>query len=228
MKYAIIYVNDRARENIDYNKSILKNHDYVSDIEFFNGNVGNAWDVINHRQIRTDTWSPYDGRSFPPLPGEYGIWLSTINVWDYVINNDLDSILVMEDDVRLIKSAADNLKIFLNELPAGWDFLSLYYFEGHNGFDETTDIGAKYIHKSTNQPAAGQAIVYSRSGAAKLRKLVQRKGIEYTSDCFIFEQARIGAVNGYSIIPNKKSFLIHEYKIVKSLIDPDNIRMVEM
>ena len=228
MKYTIIHVNDRAKENMEYNKSVLKDLEYADDIDFFNGNTGNAWDVLNHRKARTDVWNPYDGRTFPPLPGEYGIWVSTINVWDYIIDRDIDSMLVLEDDVRLIKTAQDNLKIFMSELPNDWDFLSLYYFDGQNGSDEATDIGARHIHKSTNQASAGQAIIYSKSGAKKLRKLVQRKGIEYTSDCFVFEQSRIGAVNGYSIVPNKKTFLTHEYKSIESLIDPDNVRLVEM
>ena len=80
VKYTIVHVNDRAKQQMDNNKKILKSFDYVDNIQFFNGNKGNAWDVINHKGIRTDTWKPYDGRQFPPLPGEYGVWLSTINV----------------------------------------------------------------------------------------------------------------------------------------------------
>jgi GR25 family glycosyltransferase involved in LPS biosynthesis len=228
VKYTIIHVNDRAKEQMDANMEMLKEHEYVDNIEFFNGNVGNAWDVLNHRGIRTDVWNPYDGRQFPALPGEYGIWLSTINVWDYIIDNQIDSMLVLEDDVRLIKSANSNLQLFMADLPLDWDFLSLYYFDGQNTFDDATNINSKYIHRSTNQPAAGQAIVYSNSGARKLRKLVQRKGIEYTSDCFIFEQSKLGSVNGYSLIPKKRSFLKHEYLSIPSLIDPTNERMVTM
>ena len=99
MKYTIIHVNDRAKAQMDKNKQILKNFEYVDSIPFFNGNTENALDVLNHLKIRTDVWNPYDRRSFPPLPGEYGIWISTINVWDYIINNNVDQMLVLEDDV---------------------------------------------------------------------------------------------------------------------------------
>jgi hypothetical protein len=57
---------------------------------------------------------------------------------------------------------------------------------------------------------------------------VKRKGIQYTSDCFIFEQSRLGFISGYSIIPGVKKYLQHKYKNIKSLIDPDNIREVKM
>ena len=228
MKYTIIHVNDRAKEQMARNKNILKSFDYINDIEFFDGNKGNAWDVINHMGIRTDVWKPYDGRQFPPFPGEYGIWLSTINVLEYIINNNIESLLVFEDDILLEKDAVKIIKSCMAELPAGWDFLSLYYFPGHNSYSPESDIGKAYIHKSINQPAANQAMIYSKSGASKLIKLIKRKGIEYTVDCFIYKQAQLGAVNGYSIIPEKDSILKHQYKEVKSLIDPQNIRMVEM
>lgn len=229
MKYTIMHVNDRAKQNMDHNKVILKNLEYVDDISFFNGNEGNAWDILNHINIKTkDVWNPYDGRSSEPLPGEYGVWLSTLNIFQYIVDNSIDVLLVLEDDITLAKDATEKLKLFMSELPEGWDFLSLYHFVGHNQFDESTDIGLKKIHKSINQPSAAQAMVYSNSGAKKLLKLMNRKGMEYTSDCFIFEQSRVGAVNGYSIRPEQNNFLVHEYLNIPSLIDPTNTRMVEM
>jgi GR25 family glycosyltransferase involved in LPS biosynthesis len=128
----------------------------------------------------------------------------------------------------LEKNAEKSISLALDELPKSWDFLSLYYFEGHNEYSSKTDIGSGLIHKSINQPAGAQAIVYSRSGAKKILQLIKRKGIEYTSDCFIFEQSRLGFINGYSIIPGVKKYLEHNYKNVKSLIDPDNVRKVVM
>ena len=88
MKYAIIHVNDRAIENININKKILNDFDYIDNIEYFNGNKGNAKDVLNHKRIKIESWSPYDGRQTLPLPGELGIWVSTINVWEYVVGKN--------------------------------------------------------------------------------------------------------------------------------------------
>jgi GR25 family glycosyltransferase involved in LPS biosynthesis len=226
MKYTIVHINDRSKENMDYNKSILSDFEYVKDIEFFNGNEGNAWDVINHKEIRQDVWSPYDGRSFPPLPGELGIWVSTINVWEYIIDNDIDMFLMLEDDIRISKDFVLNLQLCLNDLPKDFDFLSLYYFEEQNNFDEGTDIGSKYIHKALTQYSAGQAMIYSNAGAKKLLKVLKRKGIQYTADCFIFRQCHEEVVNGYSVIPDNLVFLEHDYKNIKSTIDPENQRSV--
>lgn len=227
MKYSIVHVNNRADLNMSYNKSILKNFDYIDDIEFFNGNEGNGWDVLNHMGIPLDRWSPYDGRTTPPLPGEYGIWLSTINVWKYIVDNKINEFLMLEDDILLNDDFVETLYKYKKELPENYDFFSLYYFSEQNEESEETDIGSLFIQKSHKQYSAGQATIYSYAGAKKLLKLVHRKGIEYTTDCFIFRQSLEGLVDGYSIKGKNDTFLTHTYKKVKSLIDPENLRNTE-
>lgn len=224
MKYTIIHVNDRCVDLMNENKNILKSFDYVDDIVFFNGNVGNASDILNDKGISQDVWSPYDGRQTSPLPGELGIWVSTLNCWQYMVDNNIETLLMLEDDISLNKNFVKNLKLCLKDLPKNFDFLSLFYFEDQNKLTEDTDIKSKYIHRASNQYSAGQAIMYSLKGAKKMLKLIRRKGLEYTADCFIFEQARLGFVNGYSIVPNNLSFLDHKNKEIISIIDPDNFR----
>lgn len=228
MKYSIIHVNDRCINQINHNKKVLKNFEYIDKIQYFDGNLHNGHDVLNDWGIPLNVWSPYDGRSNPPLPGEYGIWVSIINALKYIVDNNIDKMLLLEDDIVLNKNFVSNLKKAMMDLPENYDFLSLYYFEGHNWLDEKTDIGSKYIHKSYNQYSAGQAMVYSYKGAKKLLKAIKRKGIEYTSDCFIYRQALEGVVDGYSMKPNVEKMIFHDYIKVKSLIDPTNIREVEM
>jgi GR25 family glycosyltransferase involved in LPS biosynthesis len=220
-----MHVNDRAKDHMDHNRNILANFEYLDDVEYFDGNSGDGLDVLNQKKIKTDVWNPYDGRQFLPLPGEYGIWVSTLSVWDYIIDNDLDSLLVLEDDITLNKNAEKIIKLLVTELPANWDFLSMYSFEDQNAFDKNTNINSKYIHKSTNQPAAAQAILYSNSGAKKLKNLLYEKGIEYTNDCFIHRQSIIGAVNGYSVIPGAADILVHENNKIESIIDPKSLRL---
>ena len=219
-----MHINDRAKENMDKNKTILQEYELVNNVSFFNGNVENASDVLNRYGIRQDVWEPYDGRVDLPLPGELGVWVSTINTWQYMLDNEIDQLLLLEDDIILNEDFIKNFNNATADIPNNFDFLSLYYFEGHNWEDKTTDIGSEHIHKSTNQYSAGQATLYSLNGAKKLLRLIKRKGIEYTTDCFIFEQSRIGAVHGYSIKPNKVKFLEHSFKDIISTIDPNNTR----
>lgn len=224
MKYIIMHVNDRAKDNMDRNKNILKGFEYLDDVEFFNGNIGSGYDVLNDRGIKLDVWNPYDGRSTPPLPGEYGIMVSTMNLWQYISDNKIEKVLVLEDDIVIQDDFVEKLNLCLKDLPEDFDILSLYYFSEQNQVDENTEIGSEYIHKANNQYSAAQAILYSYSGAKKLLKLFKRKGYEYTNDCFIYRQAHEGYLNAYSIKKEQDFFLKHDYKKIKSLIDPEDYR----
>lgn len=224
MKYSIIKVNDRAATNTNHNKIILKNHEYIDDIQYFNGTVSNGWEEMNRMQIPLDRWSPYDGRTSPPLPGEYGIWVSTIRALQYMVDNQIEEMMLLEDDIILIDDFDKNLKLCLKDLPKDFDFLSLFYHEEHNDFNSNTDIGSQYIHKSINQYSGALAMIYSLSGAKKILKTLKRKGMEYTSDCFIYHYGQTGVLNGYSIQKNNLKFLHNDDNNVISLIDPENIR----
>lgn len=228
MKYTIIHINNRAKNTIDHNKKILKEFEYVDSIKFVNGNAENALKAINDRGIRTETWKPYDKRSLPALPGEYGVWMSNLNVWEYLIRSNETRFLVLEDDILLKNNFLKTFANCLSELPKGWDFLSLHYFNEQNIKTPESDAGQKHIHKSINQPAANQAMLYSKSGALKLLRLVAKKGIEYTVDCFIYEQSRLGLVNGYSISPEIPKIVSHCHKEIASEVDPDGIRGVAL
>lgn len=219
-----MHVNDRAKDNMLYNKSILSTFTSIDDIVFFDGNAGNAWDILNHMNVPLNTWKPYDGRATDPLPGEYGVWLSTFYLFQYICKNNIKELLVLEDDIILEKDFITQLDLCLNELPEDYDFLSLYYFDGQNTIDSRTEIGLKYIHRSLNQYAGCQATLYSLRGAKKLLKAMKRKGMEYTNDCFIFNQSHTGTVHGYSIKPNNLVFLKHDNNKITSLIDPKNFR----
>ena len=224
MKYSIIHINNRAIKNINHNKNILSNREYIGDIKYFDGIQNNGWEEMNSLGIPLNRWNPYDGRSSGPLPGEYGIWVSTIRALQYMVDNNISQMLLLEDDITLADDFNKNLNLCLKDLPDDFDFLSLFYHSGHNDFDENTDIGSEYIHKSINQYSGALAMLYSLSGAKKILKTLKRKGMEYTSDCFIYHYAQTGVLNGYSIQKNKLTLVTNNDDDIVSLIDPENIR----
>jgi len=223
MKYTIMHINDRAKKQMLRNKNNLKSFEYLSDIVFFNANKKNAKDEIIARGISVDTWNPYDEREFLALPGEYGHWISTLNVLEYIVKNKILNLLVLEDDARLVNSAEKKIINAFNDLPKNWDFLSLHYNKDQNKKSKETETNSKIIHKSFNQFSSTVAIIYSYFGAQKILDLVKKFGIEYTTDCFIYEKSRLGLLNGYSILPEIEKFVYHDYP-VKSTIDYKNIR----
>jgi len=224
LKYTIIHVNDRAKTNMAKIKNILSSFQYVDDIKFCDGNKDGPWHIINNKGISQDAWSPYDGRTFPPLPGELGVWVSNINIFEYIVKNKIDQMLVLEDDAIIVDSFVDFFNTYTKDLPSDFDFFALSYFPDQNNFTTETDIGSKNIHKSKNQYSNGVAMLYSLQGAKKILKLLQRTGLEYTSDCYIFYNAQKNMLNGYSLIKTDKPLVMHIESKIKSLIDPDNIR----
>ena len=224
MKYTIVKIDDRAEKNIIDTKKILAKFEYIDNISFFDSRTHNPNDRLSSIGIRQDVWNPYDGRIFPPLPGELGVWISTINILEYIVLNKIDKILVLEDDAIISKKFIKLLDGCLGDLPDSFDFLSLSYPKEQNAFSDTTDIGSKNIHRSFNQYANATGMIYSLSGAQKILTLVKRIGIEYTSDCFIFKKSHEGYLNGYSIIPEQHYLIQHNPSAFKSLIDPDNLR----
>jgi len=224
VEYTIIKINDRAIENINKTKALLKDFNYIDDIPFFDSNKSNAWDAISAMGIRNDVWSPYDGRTFPALPGELGIWLSNINIFNYMISNNLPELLVLEDDAILYENFVENFNIVKKELPDNFDVFALGYPKEHNALDERTELGLNYIHSAINQYSNATGMLYSLKGAKKILKCLKRRGIEYTCDCFIFKLIQENNINGYSVIPEKINLIKHDVMQIPSLIDPDNLR----
>jgi GR25 family glycosyltransferase involved in LPS biosynthesis len=225
MKYTILHVGNRAKDLIDQNKKILSSFEYVDSIKFFNGNTNDPWHELSSRGIDVSSWKPYCGRTLGPLPGELGIWISYLNIFEYIIKTNTEQLLVIEDDAIIEDGAGLELYSLIKELPKNWDFLSLYYRDGQNQITPESKIMSDKIHKSINQLSSTVAIVYSYSFAKKFLKLVNEKGIENTVDDFLYRQAALGLLNGYSIIPNTTKMVSHDSNRHKSLIDPDDLRI---
>lgn len=225
MKYSIISINDRSKDNIKNNKHILKNFEFIENISYVDGKKINCLDILKNNGILLN-WKPYDKRKSEILAGELGIWVSTINTWKYMIDNRIESLLVLEDDVILNNDFISRFNLCIKDLPKNFDFFSLYYFDEHFLLEKDTEIGSEYIHKSKNQPSAAQAILYSHSGAKKMLKVLKKIGIDYTCDCFIYKKAKENFLIGYSLKKENNFLLTHEDKNIISSIDPDNIRKI--
>jgi len=222
MKYTIIHINDRAADNMTRTKDILKNHEYVSDIKFYNAKTDDLSDVLKSYNF-TDKPNSNTRRTF--LSGEYGIWASCISVWKYMVENNVKSLLVFEDDAILSIHADKILSTFCKELPADWDFLSLYYGPKQNEFDKHTNINRNHIHRSYNQIASFVGMMYSLNGAKKILDILESETINDAVDNYIYDKSREKKLNGYSIIPRRLTLLKHDWPLEFSTIDPEDTRV---
>jgi GR25 family glycosyltransferase involved in LPS biosynthesis len=215
MKYTIIKINSRCAENIKTIKDMLSDFTYINDIEFCDGKKTDASKIIKNMGIKIN-WAPYDGRTTDPLPSEFGVWVSNIRTYKYIIKNRIDRMLVLEDDAILSNNFSNMLRTILNNTPKNFDFISLFSFKGHNKEDENTNIGNAYIHKSLNQYSAFQGMVFSLSGAVKILRLLKTEGIEYTNDCQIFRKSLEGKLEGYSL-KNEHKIIEHDISVLSNI-----------
>jgi GR25 family glycosyltransferase involved in LPS biosynthesis len=221
MKYTIIQINDRVSENVKKNKIKLSIFDYVGEIKFCDASKVDSKKIIEGMGFSIN-WNPFDGRTLPPLSGELGIWVSNIEVFKYIVKNNISKMLVIEDDAILKENFVEELSLIMQEVPKNFDFVSLYSNPNQNKEDETTSLSLKYLHKSINQYAGNVAMIYSFNGAKKILRLLKKEGIEYTVDCQIFRKSLEKKLDGYSL---KKEYNIafHDFHVA-STIDPQNLR----
>lgn len=224
IEYTIIKIGNRADFYVKKNVELLKDFRRITDIEFVDGREIDASSILLEKGINIDAWNPYDGRRFPPMPSEFGIWATTVNIFEYAIKNSINDLLVLEDDIELEDDFVEKLNLCLEELPTNYDYLSLFSLPEQNQVTEESDINKKYIHKSINQPASACATLYSLSGALKILQAMRAMGMEYTSDCFVHNLSKLGIVDGYSIKTSEISLMHLPKEHIPSIIDPQGRR----
>jgi GR25 family glycosyltransferase involved in LPS biosynthesis len=217
--YTIISVSDRCVENVYKTKNALNKHTY-HEISFFNGNKEDSGKELFDRGIRV-RWKPFDGRKNPPLSSELGVWISHINILNYIVKNKIKLMMVLEDDAILEKNFEGVVLKSLSEADK-FDFVSLYYSDDDHHKKLDVDSEMFFLEKTYNQYSGGPGLIYSLSGAKKILKILKKMGVEYTVDCCLFEWARLGMLSAYRL--KKDFFVISHSTSSVSEIDSGNYR----
>lgn len=157
--------------------------------------------------------------------GELGVWFSNFDRWKLAAGMD-EPLIVFEDDA--MPSPAFNIYLheLMEDLPEDFDFCALWvpdnqkqdYFYDIDFDDEGKHIWtqrpwrdnetSKYRVGNSNRVALAfqgygmVSLMYSPKGAAKLVERARETGLTGPVDCWIFQQAHIGQVQGYSCHPH--------------------------
>lgn len=214
MKYNIISINDNRAE---YKKNIRANMTCPQiKVASINGSAGNLDQLMKAYGLKWTDWNP----SF----GEAGVWLSNFLNW-YRVSSLNEPLIVFEDDAIIDEHFSVHIDTIVRQLPDDWDFVALWvpdnqridyrynlsynehgvpqiYGTRPNGFPSYFDFGASDIAK-VYQGYGMVAMMYSPVGGRKLVKLAKKYGLRNPVDCFIFEEAHKGALNGYAPKPDK-------------------------
>jgi len=125
-------------------------------------------------------------------PGMVGCFMSHLNIWKKVVEDDLPAVVVLEDDVVIYPDFNERLKVLLKELPKDWDVCLLGAVGCINEEDEPihmksfgmiTGGGRKKEGKSRTispnvfipyKPAGTHSYMVSRKGAEVLSRLLPK------------------------------------------------------
>lgn len=224
MKYTVISISDKRKDNINNIHSVMGNggHEFVGDIKFVDGRVVNAFKLLNDFGVRTDVYAPDDGRLDPMNDGEAGCWMSHIRALEFVAKNELSELLVLEDDASLSENFTPFLESCFSDLPKDYDFLSLYSEAGQNFLSPQSDIGSNFVHRALAQKSRTAAMLYSRRGAKNIVNVARRIGATYNIDSIMYRASINGFLKGFVVKPDVIGAVGHgEYE---SIIDPTNFR----
>lgn len=221
MKYTIISINDdrqfykeQIRRNVELEELLLPAVD------------GKAVDLSEELEVR-GLHSPWHNAKV----GELGVWLSNFDRWQYTTTMD-EPLIVFEDDAFVQADFMGKFSLFYNDLPPDWDFAALWVpdnqkvdytydleyneigdpiIRGHLPYQESLFKFSRFA-AHVYQGYGMVAVMYSPKGAAKLVDLAQRYGVYTPVDCFIYQQAHMGNLNGFAPTPIFASIVGYDWQ----------------
>ena len=190
--YHIIYINDERKTN---RESII------------NTLVGNMHNIFSLNASLPDQVEKFylDNKDFKIAwdgfkLGELGNFASHYSAWKYVIDNDIKSLLVFEDDVVMHDDFMYKYNIIMNSVPKDYDIMSIFVDPNQYPRCMPKDYINDYITKGY-QDWSTLCYVVSRQGAEKLVKYVREIGMDHPTDWFIFRKGHSGIFNVYTVPP---------------------------
>lgn len=219
MKYSIISINDNR---LEYKENIRKH--VGLELEIVNSVDGVWMNRDSKIEKHLNDLGLKLSSQWPLQLGEIGIWMSNFLHWERVSKMN-EPLIVFEDDAIINEHFAADTGNLLSELPEEWDFCALWVpdnqrqdyrynlrYNEHgtpeifgtrpNGLPSYFDFGAINL-ANVYQGYGMVAMMYSPMGGKKLVELSKKYGLRNPVDCFIYEEAHKGALNGYAPKPDK-------------------------
>ena len=133
--------------------------------------------------------------------GEFGCFASHYMFWKYVVDNNIEQAVVLEDDADVQNHFPFMYQLALKLLPPTYEVFSMYVdknqYERFNESQRVNDLIARgYQDWST------LSYVVSLKGAKKLIELVERNGMDQPVDWFIFRNGHDSNLEVYTWTPS--------------------------
>lgn len=190
------------------------------DIKFIDCNVVDVKEFFSSRGIDIHYIGDVFGLSKSFKDGELACAASHIVAMEYLLNNDLDQMVVFEDDIVLDDKFTNIMAACLNDLPSDYDFMSdssvMPDYQEMSTVEDSIDIGSKFICKAHLQNSHTGFMLYSKAGAKNILELYRKYGFICPIDTFLFWLNRRGDLKAYTTFYTNK--LISQKDIYESII----------
>jgi hypothetical protein len=146
----------------------------------------------------------YGNSGFPPTRGQLGVWYSVLTAIEHA------PLVVFEDDVILNNEFVEMFVDRASQIPATADFFTMHNPPGYDRLykPEKHDFGGERVCR-VYQPHGGLAVCYTRRGAERFKRLVDRDGIMYQWDNQLMNYAWHGELEGYTSKPGTYPMVSH-------------------
>jgi glycosyl transferase family 25 len=191
MKYFIVNADKSRQDNVDIMVNFL------------------GEDRINCESVHSDDLDSFYSKNYRFVvtgdkinTSEVGCFASHYNGWKYVVENDLENLLIIEDDSTIESSFIDDLNYFTKFLPKDYDTFFVYYdAEMSKLFKFSRDyIGNDFICKAY-QNWSTQCYLISNRGAKKLIELTHEYGMTRPVDNFMLNFGEHDILKNYAPMP---------------------------
>ena len=137
-------------------------------------------------------------------PGEAGLWYSTINAWQWSVDNQ-ETIITFEDDAIPV----DTFKGVMADpqFPEDFDIASLYIPMRSPSQQLRFKFGPLF------QEHGNICVAYSAQGSAKILQLLRDEGLNWPVDIWIYKMGAAGKLNAYSPAQTSRVIIDHDFSL---------------
>jgi FkbM family methyltransferase len=195
--YAIVSIDDTRKRNKDQIKDVL-GQDRMLEIESLNAN--NQESLTKFLSFNKDFNFSWHGFKL----GEIGCFGSHYNIWRYLVESDLESILVFEDDAWIVEDFELDLSNALKLVPKDYDVFSVFVHRNQYPRFVEKDHHLNELVSKSYQDWSTLCYVVSKKGAQRMLDFVKENGFGEPADWFIFRNAQRGNFDVYTMNPTAK------------------------
>jgi len=176
---------------------VLQQEKFIGKIEKWEATDGNLLEYcpeyVNPIFIRGE-------ESLTLSKGEWGILDSTVRLWKYILNNNIDKALILEDDIILNQNLEKFLNSRFDNIPSDWDIVLLG--GGNTKKEYLTVINNDVLKFKGLWFNGAYSYLINKQGIKKILKYLEDNKIEGPLDCFIANCSLLCHLNIYKFTNN--------------------------